>query len=278
MYTKVADWLIVILKVCGMLGGFFLLRLVLSVFPGDYWGFFLTYFWLFVFAGLIPAFIARLKGDSFWGWWLLGTLTPVISIFIAASLADRSEWNGAKSEEAVATVEGHDFYVKMTSCTNEQWNYKIENDSQQVLWKGRACLAHKEIVAIELLVPAENQTWIMKAVYDNDSKRFCLHTQEGYSGQLLLRADGWILTDANGAGWIKIMEEILEDQSLFRRYGTEQLARRFAFCHKNGKLLGRYYVALQNLEIAAGFTDDYEIRSVLLAALLLDGHYNKYVI
>lgn len=278
MYTKAVNWLIVILKVCGMLGVFFLLRLVLSVSPGDYWGSFLTYFWLFVFAGLIPAFIARLKGDSFWGWWLIGTLTPVISIVIAASLEERSEWNGAKSAEDVATVEQCDFYIKTVACRSEQWEYRIENNSQQVLWLGRRYLRCKEVTAIELFTPEENQIWIMKAAYNNDSKRFCLHTQEGCSGQLLLQADGWILTDVNGAGWLKITEEILEDQSLFRRYGTEQLARRFAFCHKNEKLLGRYYVALQNLEIAASFTDDYEIRAVLLAALLLDGHYNKHVI
>lgn len=246
-----------------MLGGFFLLRLVLSVFPGDYWGFFLTYFWLFVFAGLIPAFIARLKGDNFWGWWLVGTLAPIISIFIAASLEDRSEWNAAKPAEDVATVEQCDFYIKTVVCRPEHREYRVEDSSQQVVWQGKSYLRCKEVTAIELFSPEENQTWIMKAVYDNDSKRFCLHTQEGYNGQLLSQGDSWNLTDANGVSWLEMREEVLENQSLFRRYGTEQLARRFAFCHMNGNLLGRYYVALQNLEIADGLFNECEIRHCL---------------
>ena len=61
---------------------------------------YLEYYWFFVSAGLVPAFIAKAKGDAFWGWWLFGTVFPIFSIFFALELEDRSHYSSKPSNES----------------------------------------------------------------------------------------------------------------------------------------------------------------------------------
>jgi len=42
-----------------------------------------THYWWFVVLALIPAVIAKCKGGSFWGMWMLASWAPVFSILLA---------------------------------------------------------------------------------------------------------------------------------------------------------------------------------------------------
>lgn len=56
-------------------------------------------YWFFVIAGLVPAFIAKAKGSTFWGWWLFGTVFPIFSTFFALDLEDSNRSSSKSSNE-----------------------------------------------------------------------------------------------------------------------------------------------------------------------------------
>lgn len=71
-----------IVKVIDMLVFFWLYQSFLIFLFGDRLKDYTDHFWWYVFAGLLPAFIAEFKNRSFWLWWGLGTVTPILSTFM----------------------------------------------------------------------------------------------------------------------------------------------------------------------------------------------------
>lgn len=69
---------------------FFIFKYILQFIFGSWVHNLMQYYWIFVGAGLIPAFIAKNKGYPFFLLWIIGTWMPIISIFIAISLDDLS--------------------------------------------------------------------------------------------------------------------------------------------------------------------------------------------
>ena len=82
---------LLLLKTAGMLLFFLLSKALLQFILGSRMDFFINNFWFFVFAGIIPAYIARIKGSPFWIWWIAGTFFPIVSTFFAIDLDDSNE-------------------------------------------------------------------------------------------------------------------------------------------------------------------------------------------
>lgn len=94
---------LLVLKIGGMLLFFFITKFIMKVVFGSRMDFFLDNFWVFVIAGLIPAFIAWFRGINFWAWWLGGTFFPFMSTILVISL-DLSEF----SDETTVVKDGQD--------------------------------------------------------------------------------------------------------------------------------------------------------------------------
>lgn len=63
---------------------FFVIVKYIVQFIFGYWlEFFITNYWFFVCAGLIPAFIAKKDKFSFVFWWIAGTFFPIVSTIFA---------------------------------------------------------------------------------------------------------------------------------------------------------------------------------------------------
>ena len=75
-----------LLKLLGTLLYFGVIQCIayfLQPFFGEHVKWLTTHYWWFVVLALIPAFIAKCKGGSLWGWWMLASWAPVISILFA---------------------------------------------------------------------------------------------------------------------------------------------------------------------------------------------------
>ena len=75
-----------LLKLLGTLLYFGVIQCIayfLQPFFGEHVKWLATHYWWFVVLALIPAVIAKCKGGSFWGWWMLASWAPVISILFA---------------------------------------------------------------------------------------------------------------------------------------------------------------------------------------------------
>lgn len=79
---------LLVLKTGGMVLFFLLFKSLLEFIFGSKMDFFINNFWLFAFAGIIPAYIAWIKGHSFWIWWIAGTLFPIVLTFLAIDIDD----------------------------------------------------------------------------------------------------------------------------------------------------------------------------------------------
>jgi len=98
MFKKIG---VMLLKVGGMLLFFWVLKYLINFIFGNLLEFLLSNYWLFVLAGLIPAFIAECKGISFWPWWIIGTLFPILSTVFVLGLESSNEPkdNNAKAQD-----------------------------------------------------------------------------------------------------------------------------------------------------------------------------------
>ena len=88
-------YVITLLKLLGTLIYFGVIQCIaylIQPFFGDHVKWIATHYWWFVVLALIPAVIAKFKGGSFWGWWMLASLAPVFSILLAleADISPRS--------------------------------------------------------------------------------------------------------------------------------------------------------------------------------------------
>ena len=75
-----------LLKLLGTLLYFGVIQCIaylIQPFFGDHVKWLATHYWWFVVLALIPAVIAKCKGGSFWGMWMLASWAPVFSILLA---------------------------------------------------------------------------------------------------------------------------------------------------------------------------------------------------
>jgi len=87
-----------IFKLIGTLLIFCILKNIVPFIFGskmDWVNFFMENYWIFVGLGLIPAFIAKFKGYSFFIFWIISIFTPIFSTILTLGLDDIS---GSDSE------------------------------------------------------------------------------------------------------------------------------------------------------------------------------------
>jgi len=103
---------LILLKVGGMLLLFSITKYLFQLLLGGRIDFLIDNFWQFVCAGLIPACIAEIKGDSFWVWWFGGTFTPIVSTFMAIDIENRKECGEEAKVKKTSRyiVKGNDVY------------------------------------------------------------------------------------------------------------------------------------------------------------------------
>lgn len=83
-----------ILKLIGTMLFFCIVKNVLPFIFGtkmEWVKFFIENYWVFVGLGLIPAFIAEIKGHPFFLFWIMGTFAPILSTISTLGLADNRE-------------------------------------------------------------------------------------------------------------------------------------------------------------------------------------------
>lgn len=81
-----------LIKIIGMLFFFFLFQYILQILFDRWMKNILSHYWVFVGLGLIAAYIAKRKGQTpFFGWWILGTIFPIVTILITLNLDDLND-------------------------------------------------------------------------------------------------------------------------------------------------------------------------------------------
>jgi hypothetical protein len=80
-----------LLKITGSLLLLFITKFIAVYVFGRKIAFFTDNFLLFVFAGLVPAYIAKIKHDNFYLWWIFGTWIPGLTIIAALLMDDFSD-------------------------------------------------------------------------------------------------------------------------------------------------------------------------------------------